>query len=151
MSTQNNKQSLKRSMDEVWTQGNIDKVNEFYADDLVEHNPYGDIEGIEAYRQFVNVIRETYSNLRVTPHNVIADGDYVACIYTVEGKHTGQVGDVEPTHKQVSVPGTFMGRVENGKIVEAWNNFDLAKLLMQVGTMSQPSFVEEREGQVRGR
>ena len=150
MSIEENKQNLKRSMDEVWTQGNMDKVNEFYADDLVEHNPYGDIDGIETYRQFVNVIRETYSNLKVTLHNIIADENFVACNYTVEGKHTGQVGDVEPTNKQVSVPGTFLGRMEDGKIAESWNNFDLASLLMQVGSLEQPSFVQEREGQVRG-
>ena len=38
-----------------------------------------------------------------------------------------------PTNKAVSITGMCIARVENGKIVEGWNNFDFLSMYQQLG------------------
>ncbi len=148
MGIEENKEIVSRVMREAWTKGNLGNLDEFFNDNFVEHNPYGTVEGIDGIRQFVDAVRKTYSNFRVVPDNFVADDNLVACTFVVEGKHTEEVGDLAPTDNEIRIDGTYLARIEEGKIAEAWNNFDLTNLLIQLGQMSPPSFVETREEQV---
>ena len=148
MSAEDNKRLLKALVEEVWNEGNLQKIEEYVAEDCLEHNPYGDVEGIEGHRQFVMAIHDTYDDFRLIAHNIVADDDFVSYNFTVEGKHTGSVGEVRPTNKNVEVDGVYLARIESGKIVEAWNHFDTMSLLDQLGQLPESSFVGTRVKQV---
>jgi predicted ester cyclase len=53
----------------------------------------------------------------------------------LEGTHQGDGLGVAPTGRRVRVAGIVMARIEDGKIVEAWNNWDQLGLLRQIGAM----------------
>ena len=48
---------------------------------------------------------------------------------------TGQFTFVAPTNNPVEFTGLAIVRVEDGKIVEAWNEFDFMKMYAQVGAL----------------
>ncbi len=148
MGATENKRIIEQIMEEVWNRGDLDKVEEYITDDSVEHNPYGELAGPEGMRQFVTAIHQTYDDFRIVAHNMIANDNFVSYNYTVEGTQTGSVGELEPTEKTVEIQGVYLARIENGKIVEAWNQFDVMSLLSQLGQLPEQAFVKIRKAQV---
>jgi predicted ester cyclase len=51
----------------------------------------------------------------------------------VTGTHTGPGLASSPTDKSVDFTGMCLAHMRNGKIAEAWNNFDFLSLHQQLG------------------
>jgi predicted ester cyclase len=64
-----------------------------------------------------------------------AQGDLVVTRWTFRGRHTGEVFGVPATGKPVTMSGVFIDRVEDGKIVEHWDEADVLGLLQQIGAL----------------
>jgi predicted ester cyclase len=45
---------------------------------------------------------------------------------------------IAPTGKQVAVAGLTISRVENGRVVEEWTNWDTLGMLQQLGAIPAP-------------
>ena len=63
-------------------------------------------------------------------------GDKVAVRCRVKGTHAGDGLGFPATQKPIEVTGIAIARVENQKIVGAWNNFDFLALYQQMGVLS---------------
>jgi predicted ester cyclase len=64
--------------------------------------------------------------------DVIADGDRVVTHFTFTGTHEGELMGVRPTGKEVSVTGTGVFHVVDGKIVEWTYNLDYLGMFQQL-------------------
>ena len=73
--------------------------------------------------------------MEVIVEDQIAEGDLVATRCSVRGKHTGDSLGFAATHSPVEFSGITITRISDGKIVEAWNNFDFMKMYRQLGTI----------------
>ena len=62
-------------------------------------------------------------------NNQIAEGDKVVMRFTSKGTREGEFIGIAPTGKQVSWTGITIDRIEDGKIVESWADWDLLGLL----------------------
>lgn len=113
-------------VDEVINQGNLDVVGEIYAPGYVEHANADETtyDTIEAVQESFSGLFENLTDPQVQVDDVIATGDRVVARYTL----TANEGQVDYT-------GIFIARLEDGKIVESWENFDLVSLLTQIGVM----------------
>lgn len=151
MSAEKHKQLIRNMVEEIWNQANFDNINEYFAEDSVEHNPYGDVVGPDGIRQFLTAIHNTYDDYRLITDNIVADGNFVAHNFTVQGEQSGSVGEMEPTHNFVEFDGVYLARIEDGKIVEAWNHFDALNLLRQLGQVPESTFLNTRVKQISPR
>jgi predicted ester cyclase len=59
----------------------------------------------------------------------------VAVRWRCTGTHTGGGLGVPSTGKPMTVTGMSILRVQNDEIVEAWNNFDVLGMHLQLGTL----------------
>jgi len=59
------------------------------------------------------------------------------CVVT--GTHTGDGLGVPPSNRPIRITGMAWGHWREGKLVEAWNNFDLLSLFEQIGAIRRPS------------
>jgi predicted ester cyclase len=75
-------------------------------------------------------------SMAMSPREV-AEGEYVAVHCHVTGTHQGVALGSHPTQKSIDIWGMGMARVQNGKIVEAWNSFDFMSLYQQVDMLPQ--------------
>jgi predicted ester cyclase len=50
----------------------------------------------------------------------------------VSGVHSGDGLGIPPTGRRVELSGMCLARIENEKLAEAWNNFDLEALYRQL-------------------
>jgi steroid delta-isomerase-like uncharacterized protein len=131
------KETLQRIFDEVFSQGNIDAIDDLVAEDLIEHEepPPGIPPGREGFKQFVQMIREAFPDLRFEVEEMIGEGDKAAAVATVTGTHQGEYLGIPPTNKQVKIEAIDLIRVEGGKCVEHWGVSDIMSLMQQLGAM----------------
>ena len=134
-----NKQLLYRWFEEVWNKGRADAIEEMFDENGIAHglsdDPANPIKGPAGFRPFHTVFREAFPKMEIVIEDVIAEGDKVAARCSVRAKHEGEFLGKAATQSPVEFTGIAIVRVANGKIVEAWNNFDFQTLHRQVGLL----------------
>ncbi|MHB1131074.1 MAG: ester cyclase [Chloroflexota bacterium] len=80
-----------------------------------------------------------FSDMKVTIEDMFSDGDWVACHFHLQGKHTGNLMGMPATGKTVDITATGMFRFEDGKIAENIVNPDLLTMLQQLGAVPLPA------------
>jgi steroid delta-isomerase-like uncharacterized protein len=136
MSVEQNKTSALRAIDEVWSKGNLDVVDELFDADYVYHEPYaGEIRGREGLKQVVTMYRTAYPDLQFTSEDLIAEGDMVVQRWSCAGTHQGELMGIPATGKRTATIGINIVRYEGGKAVEEWSNWDALGLMQQLGVI----------------
>jgi steroid delta-isomerase-like uncharacterized protein len=118
-------------------------IDEIFAPDFVDHDPdeadpSGKIIGTQGARADVIGFTTGFPDLRVTPDQLLTEGDRVVGRFTVTGTHTGEFMGIPPTGKGVSVTAIQVFRIANGKIQEAWLQIDRLGMLQQLGVIPSP-------------
>jgi steroid delta-isomerase-like uncharacterized protein len=141
--SQDNKMLVRRAVEEVWNQGNYDALREFVSSDIVIHLPAGsnEIHGPEGIQQFFEATRAGFPDLHFTIEDQLAEGDRVATRWSARATHTGEFEGMPPTGKQVTLSGTDIDRIANGKVVECWSYSDDLGLMQQLGAIPTPEMV----------
>ena len=133
--SEENKAIARRWMEELWSQGNSGVADEIIAANYAVHDPGtpGRVGGVEGEKHTVTMYRTVFPDLRFTMEDVVGEGDRVVVRWTTHGTHRGELMGVPPTGKQVVVTGISILRIANGKITEAWVNWDTLTLWQQLG------------------
>jgi len=136
---QANKEIAGKSITEIWNNGKIELIDELLADNFVDHNaPPGFPPGKEGFRQLVNIYRTAFPDVSFAIDFQVAEGDKVATHYTATGTQTGELMGYPPSGKKATVRGIIISRIENGKIVESWENFENYEMQVQIGMLPAP-------------
>jgi predicted ester cyclase len=70
--------------------------------------------------------------------DLIARGDRVIFRYVAKGTHTGEYQGLHPTGNKFEVDGVWLGRITDGKIVEAREDGDMLGMMQQLGMELKP-------------
>ena len=125
----------------IWSEGNLSRVREFYADDFRVHaSPVGPSwgKGVEGVKQLAASLREAFPDYHETIEDIVAAGDRVVARLTVRGTHRGPLPFAAATGKAVEVTDISICRIENGKIAEQWAVTDQLTMLAQLGLLELP-------------
>lgn len=135
--SEQSKALARRSMDEVFAQGNLDAIAEIFAADYVEHDPAsdGEIRGHEGVRRDLEPYVNAFSDTEVTYEDQLAEGDRVATRFTVRATHVEEFRGIPPTGERIEVTGTVIFRVTDGRLQEGWWNWDTLGLMQQLGAI----------------
>jgi len=135
--SEENKQLVRRWCAEVWNDGRADAIEEMFDENGIAHglsdDPSQPITGPRQFKPFHTLFRDAFPNMEIVVEYMIAEGDKVAARCSVRAKHEGDFLGKEATQSPVEFTGMTIVRIANGKIVEAWNNFDFMRLHKQVG------------------
>ncbi|MGE3468222.1 MAG: ester cyclase, partial [Pyrinomonadaceae bacterium] len=113
---------MQRWFDEVWNNKNEAAVDEMFAADGIGHGlGAAPIVGPADFKVFHRAFVSAYPDLRVSLEDTIVEGDKIACRCRVTGSHDGDGIGVTPTNTPVDFTGMVIVRIEDDKIVEAWN------------------------------
>jgi len=136
-----NKIVLNRFWNEVWDQGKLDVVDEIFHPNFVDHGlaPGLSKQGPEGAKEAVMQFRDAMPDLYLHVDDILAEGDKVLTRWTSGGTQTGPLrsarGEIPPSGKVGVVQGMTLNRVEDGRIIEAWDNFDILGMLQQLGVI----------------
>jgi predicted ester cyclase len=109
---------------EVWNTGDVARLDDFVAQNVVHHDPYdpNGRDGLEGMKKTIKKNREISPDLTIVVEDQIAEGNKVATRWTATMTQNG---------KRVNLEGITIDRFENGKVVEAWRNIDMLGMLRQ--------------------
>jgi len=135
-----NGELIRRWFEEVWNQGREATIDELVAKHAVGKGQTIDgspITGPEPFKSFWNALRSAFSSIHVDIHHVIEQGDLALLQWTITMTHTGEFMGMPATGRTVTATGMSLQRFENGKIVEAWDNWDQLGAFAQLGEISR--------------
>jgi predicted ester cyclase len=136
-----NKAVLHRFWSEVWDQGDLGVVDEIFHENFVDHGlaPGLHKQGPEGAKEAVMQFRNAMPDLYLRCDMMVAEGDKVLSVWESGGTQTGPLasarGTIPPTGNRGVVRGMTLNRLEDGRIIEAWDNFDILGMLMQLGVI----------------
>jgi len=122
-----------RVFERAWNEGTYDETN-FTSD----YRAHGITEGpadLAGEREVVAAFRTAFPDLHKHPEDVLADGDRVALRYTMHGTHEGELMGVPASGAEVNATGTYVYRLQDGRIVESWLNYDAMGIMQQIGAI----------------
>ena len=138
MSTEKNKKIARRDIEEIWNDGKVEAADAIINEDFLFHGPIREVDGIEAFKQFVTAIHTTFPDINFTIEDLAAEEDKVAFRWTMIGTHNNEFMGIAATGKQFTVKGATFARLSNEKMSEAWLYWDRLKMVEQLGaTLAQ--------------
>jgi steroid delta-isomerase-like uncharacterized protein len=139
MSSIEHKQIVHEFLDETYNKGNLKNTDKYVTPDFIYHARGEDIEGIEAYNEWVSSDRSIFPDIRVTVVDSIAESDRVASAFIVEGTQKKEFRGIPATNKQFETVGMNIFHFQNNKIKEGWVVVDALTAAIQLGAVKSTS------------
>ncbi|MCH7816990.1 MAG: ester cyclase [Proteobacteria bacterium] len=95
--------------------------------------------GPEDFKQFQAALIDLIPNIEITIDKSIEEGPWISAMCTLSGN--SKAGHA------VSITGNATGRIENGKILEAYNHWDFMSLWGQLGLLPGDCFERGLRGE----
>lgn len=92
--------------------------------------------GAENYKQHMHTCRNAFPDLKFTIEDEIAERNEVVLHWKMHGTHRGTLLGMPATNKSATISGTTIDRIEKGKIVERWADWNLLSLMEQLGLVA---------------
>jgi steroid delta-isomerase-like uncharacterized protein len=89
----------------------------------------------QALQQRIIWLRSAFPDLQVTTHTLVVEGDLVAADLTGRGTHQGLFQGVPATGRGWQADCIAVYRVQDGRIAEAWVQWDQLALMEQLGAI----------------
>jgi predicted ester cyclase len=138
MSGAQNIQAFRRVIEEAYSQGKLDVLDEVMAADFVEHQAGIMPPTVEGVKRSIVFLRSAFPDLNLTIEEIVAIGDKTWARLTGRGTHQGPMMGAAPTGRSIVVTVMDVCRYENGKIVEHWGVADQFSMLGQIGALPRP-------------
>ena len=126
-------------IEKVFNEGALDLLDSLVAPDVINHDlkMFGPSasRGPEAVRQFIRMFRAAFPDLRVTVIDQLSADNRVVTRWKMEGTQSYRLMGIAASHRFARIEGIRIDRIENGKIVETWNQWDTIGMLRQLGAM----------------
>ena len=142
MTSENNKRLVRRALEEVYTNGDLELADELVHPDFVDHEPaHPDVPGgPDSVKQTVQRLQAIFGELRFDVEDEIAEGDKVVQLVTMSGRHTGPLMGREPSGTAFAVRHVYIWRIADDRIAEHWGSRDDLGLLTQLGLLPAPEW-----------
>jgi steroid delta-isomerase-like uncharacterized protein len=136
---QDNATIIRRFVDEVITQGNIESAAQYVWEDVVEQVPLpGQGPGLDGLKEILRAMRTGFPDIVFSITEQIAEGNKVASRFEWTGTHKGEFLGIPATGRPVNVWGIVIDHLENGRIKDTRIIMDTLGLMTQLGALPSP-------------
>jgi predicted ester cyclase len=126
---------------------NFDIADEILSEDLIAHLPVAPDLDLANWKNYVGGFFQSISDLRQETTESFVIGDRIVSFVTYTGTHDGPLFGIPPTNNPFMINGILMFRINaDGRAAEIWGQFDLVRLLMQVGVFPPPPDMRATHG-----
>lgn len=140
MSVEQNKETSRRFVEEVFNRGNFGILDELMAPNFVEHEqlPPGIPSSHEGAVQLFSMLRSAFPDFKATIQQLIGEGDNVVIQMIWNGTQKGEFLGVPPSGKHITVPVIDILHFNGGQITEHWGLMDSMGMMQQLGAIPSP-------------
>ena len=127
----------RRWFEEVWNQQRVEVATQLATTDCRAHGhaPNDACIGIPEFQEFARAVLAAFPDIRIDVEDTVSEGDRAVIRWRAQMTHRGDFQGVRATGRSVSVRGISIMRFADGKIAEAWDNWDQLGLLTQIGAI----------------
>ena len=123
---------VREAMQVIWTEGDISRVGEFYAENFKADYPFPDWgEGLEGVSALASKVREDLPGYREDIEELLIADEEVIVVLKVSGFHP-------TTNEEVSFRDITILTLENEKIISQRGLSDLFSLYLKLGLIQMP-------------
>ena len=126
------KRIVARYYREVLEGRRLDVMEELVAPGFVGHDPAGATMDRAGYFDAVRMLHDGFGDLEVSIDDQMAEGDRVTTRWSAVGVHIGWFAGIPPTGREVTMAGIDIHRLDGDRLVELWEQLDLATLVAQM-------------------
>jgi predicted ester cyclase len=126
---------LRLWFDRVWNDGDASAIDELMAPTAVPHGlPTDGTPGPAGFRPFFHAFRAAFPDIRIEITHAFSEGDLAVVRCRVTGTNLAALAGVSTaaTNRAADFTGITIARVVDGKIQEAWNEFDFQRMYQQL-------------------
>jgi predicted ester cyclase len=130
-------ESLVRSLaDDVWGGGNPAAAEKYLGPGFTDHNPFpASGTDRDGFMEGLTKLRSALPDLQMTVEQTVTTGDTVVVRGVVTGTHQGSYLDKPPTFRHIRIEMIEILRIEDGKVVERWAQFDALGFSRDMGLL----------------
>ena len=147
MTTESNKQLVRRYYEEVVNTGNVEYIANFISPDYVEiYEQRRYSMGIEGAVTHVLGVREVFPDLQLTIDQQIAEGEWVVSCATARGTQERDWLGMKASGQTMEMVSINLDRVHNDRIVEHGGLANLFQPLLKAGAIHITNPAKGSEG-----
>lgn len=128
--------------------GDMSKMDEFVADDIVDHGDMGDVKGRDSVKKMLGDIHNHFSNLKmnVVTEATDASGDYHFSLVNMTGT-TKDASMGMPANTNVDRTSVDVVKFTNGKASEHWGFVNASEMMkmMNMNKAAQPDKMMDKK------
>jgi predicted ester cyclase len=138
MSEEQNKQVFRRLIEEGFSKGNLEVLNDVFAPNFVEHQDGFVPPNAEGVKGAIVSLRTAAPDLNLTIEEIMASGEKTWARITARGTHRGPFMGQPATERTFAITVIDICRFENGQVVEHWGVADRLSMMAQLGLLPRP-------------
>jgi steroid delta-isomerase-like uncharacterized protein len=130
-----NERLIYRFTEECWNGGNLPMVRELVAEYCSYHDPVFPhmAPGVKSMQLHIERCRRAFPDVRFAISDIAAKEDKLEVHWTACATQAAEFLRMPSSGKYASIAGTSLYRIEAGKIVELWVDWDPMSLMAQLG------------------
>ena len=131
---------LTLKMMEAWGKGDFETYKALLAPDFRFHYPSNNPNpmSVEDLIDFAKMYRKAIADISWSLEEIIAAEDKIVMRFIERGTHVGEFMGVPATDNKYETSGILISRIENGKVAEQREDFDMLGLMQQLGMELKP-------------
>jgi steroid delta-isomerase-like uncharacterized protein len=132
-----NKELVERWFEQVWNQKGEAAIDEMFSPQGRAYGfpePDSVVTGPEEFKRLHRDFCGAFPDLHVTLDDVVAEGDLVAVRWHIDATHKGDHLGFPASGRKAAMTGTTFVKVEQGRIMDGWNQMDMAGLFRRLQT-----------------
>jgi steroid delta-isomerase-like uncharacterized protein len=139
MTTEQLKATTREGFERMFNRGDLDYVDEAIAPGAIDHQEPAGTDFARHLKHVISTLRAAFPDLRFELHEILCEGDVVACRSTMTGTHQGalQIGPMAglPVNgTRVEVPHMHFFRYDDeGRVTDLWHVWNTLTLARQLG------------------
>lgn len=132
MSTDTNKQLVRRFVQEIFVAGRSESVDDLVAPDFVSHTWGMTEDGPAKLKATIERLSTTLRDAEFTVDDLIAEDNRVAARLTASATVVDEFMGMPAAGKRYTIGEIHIFRIRDGKMVEHWHQYDTAGMMRQI-------------------
>jgi steroid delta-isomerase-like uncharacterized protein len=138
MSLEQNKDLVRRFVEEMQNQHDLAALDRFFSQDFVDHAGFAHPPTLAGAREFFIMFFAAFPDVHFTIHRQVAECDKVMTHKTCRATHQGPLWGIPATGKSVTFDVIDIFTVANGQLTEHWAVADFLSMMQQLGVVPGP-------------
>ena len=133
-----NKNVIRRFIEDVLNEGRFEQLDELVLEDFVELDPLpGQSQGREGLREVIRQMRGAFPDMHWVIEEMIGEADKVCTRFTWTGTQRGPFLGVPATGRRITVKGMVIDRLSAGKMADSRILMDTLGMMQQLGVVPE--------------